>query len=80
MAKTTFGFSYGASHLSLTDYDKTNLPSLLKSNSSEVAQIRYALTKWVTPIAEYTHTRSTTHNSSSANTEDSVALGAIVFF
>jgi predicted porin len=82
LGRTTFGFSYGASHLSLTDFDKTSptLSSLLKSNSSEVAQLRYALTKWVTPIAEYTHTRSTTHNSSSANTEDSVALGAIVFF
>jgi predicted porin len=80
--KTTFGFSYGASHLSLTSFDKTSttLSSLLKSNASEVAQIRYALTKWVTPIAEYTHTRSTAHNSSFIATEDSVALGAIVFF
>jgi predicted porin len=83
--KTTFGFSYGLSHVGLTPYDAVNLPSILKANSSEVVQMRYALTKWVTPLAEYTHTRTTAHNSSAAagtpiTTEDSVAIGAIVFF
>ena len=80
--KTTFGFSYGASHLELTNFDKASpvLSTLLKSNESEVVQIRYGLTKWVTPIAEYTHTRSTAHFNSVAATEDSVALGSIFFF
>jgi YD repeat-containing protein len=80
--KTTFGFSYGLSRLDLTPADsfRTIVPSLMKANSSEVVQMRYALTKWVTPIAEYTHTRSTAHNTPAIWTEDSVALGAIVFF
>jgi predicted porin len=79
--KTTFGFSYGLSHVGLTSYDAINLPSILKSNSSEVVQMRYALTKWVTPLAEYTHTRSTAHDAGVRNTtEDSIAAGAILFF
>jgi predicted porin len=76
--KTTLGFSWGLSHAGLTPTD--NFPNLVKTNSSEVGQIRYALTKWVTPIAEYTHTSSTAHDSSHVWTDDSVALGAIVFF
>jgi predicted porin len=85
--KTTFGYSYGESHVGLTPYDAINLPNMLKTNSSQVVQARYALTKWVTPIAEYTHTRSTAHNAfdvagvkSGILTEDSIAIGAIVFF
>ena len=80
--KWTLGGSWGISHLSLTRDDILTGKDLVKSNWSDVAQVRYALTKWVTPIAEYTHTVSTSHNSliTPKATEDSIALGAIVFF
>jgi predicted porin len=80
--KLTLGGSWGISHLSLTRNDTGASTALLKSNASEVAQVRYAMTKWVTPIAEYTHTTATSHNDLLAPkaTEDSLAFGAIVFF
>jgi predicted porin len=81
--KFTLGGSWGISHLNLTPNDKlTGATALLKSNASEVAQVRYAMTKWVTPIAEYTHTSCTSHNNFLVPkaTEDSIAIGAIVFF
>jgi predicted porin len=80
--KLTLGGSWGISHLSLTDNDKFAGRDLVKSNASEVAQVRYALTKWVTPIAEFTHTTSSSHNNliHPKASEDSIALGTIVFF
>jgi predicted porin len=84
--KWTFGGSWGISHLSLTPNDiLAGNSNYLRSNWSDVAQIRYAMTKWVTPIAEYTHTVSTAHDTghlfgTPRATEDSIALGAIVFF
>ncbi len=84
--KLTLGGSWGISHLSLTPHDElVGATNLLRSNWSDVAQVRYALTKWATPIAEYTHTVSTAHDTGHLGgtpkaTEDSIALGTIFFF
>lgn len=78
--KLTLGGSWGISHLSPTPNDAGGA-GLLRSNYSEVGQIRYALTQWATPIAEYTHGVSTGHlNTPAKGTEDSIALGTIFFF
>ena len=75
--KVTFGASYGASRLDLTPGEVN--PTLLRSNSSWVGQLRYGLTSWVTLVGEYTHTLSRAHGGNRA-TSDTVAAGAILFF
>jgi predicted porin len=75
--KVTLGASYGASRLDLTPGEVN--PTLLKSNSSWVGQLRYGLTPWVTLVGEYTHTLSRAHGGNRA-TSDTVAAGAILFF
>ncbi len=78
--KVTAGLSWGQSNLYLASSGETaNSQSITKLNSSYVGQLRYALTKWVNLVGEYTHT----HSESQARIEtssDSVALGTIVFF
>jgi predicted porin len=75
--KLTLGASYGASQLDLTPGEVN--PTLLKSNSSWVGQLRYGLTPWVTLVGEYTHTLSRAHGGNRA-LSDTVAAGAILFF
>jgi predicted porin len=75
--KLTLGASYGASRLDLTPGEVN--PTLLRSNSSWVGQLRYGLTSWVTLVGEYTHTLSHAHGGNRA-TSDTVALGSILFF
>jgi predicted porin len=77
IGKLTLGASYGESRLDLTDREVN--PTLLKSNSSWVGQLRYGLTSWVTLVGEYTNTRSRAHGGNRA-TSDTVALGTILFF
>jgi hypothetical protein len=76
--KLTFGASYGLSHLDLASGDLPD-SGLVKSNSSYVGQVRYALTKWCNLVQEYTHTISQAHNGVRA-TDDSIAGGTILFF
>jgi predicted porin len=75
--KVTLGASYGESRLGLTPGEVN--PTLLKSNSSYVGQLRYGLTSWVTLIGEYTHSMSRAHGGNRANS-DTLAAGAILFF
>lgn len=89
IGKFTLGGSYGASYVSLTNAEKADRalarpigtydPTLVRSNTSWIAQGRYGLTEWVTLVGEYVHTRSTAQgpNDASSNT---VATGAILFF
>jgi hypothetical protein len=76
--KAFFGYSYGQSLLTAASaIDATFAP--LRMNSSHIAQFRYAVTKWDNLVAEYTHTRSEAQGGATG-TDDSVALGTIVFF
>jgi predicted porin len=75
--KLTLGASYGKSHLSLAPGEIAS--TLLDTNSSTVGQIRYALTRWLSLVGEYTHTWSTAHNGNEASS-DALAVGGIVFF
>jgi predicted porin len=88
--KATIGASYGQSVLSKGDQFDFALP--VRVNSSYVGQFRYAVTKWDNLVAEYTHTRSEAQgqnfnlatgvadSTGPISTDDSVALGTIVFF
>lgn len=75
--KLTLGASYGESNLDLTRGEVN--PTLLKTNSSYVGQLRYGLTPWVTLIGEYTNSRARAHGGNKA-TSDALAAGAILFF
>ena len=75
--KLTLGASYGKSHLSLAPGEIAS--TLLDTNSSTVGQVRYALTRWMSLVGEYTHTWSTAHNGNEASS-DALAVGGIVFF
>lgn len=78
--KWGLGASYGASLLSYTGAaDAAANPTLVRRNASEVGQVRYGLTSWVTLIGEYVHTQSKAHNGNAASS-DAVALGGILFF
>lgn len=77
LGKFTLGGSYGVSYLDLASGEVN--PLLVKSNASEVGQIRYQLTSWDTMVAEYIHTDSQAHGGNSAY-DDAFALGTIVFF
>jgi len=88
--KAFFGYSYGQSLLSKGDTFDFGLP--VRCNSSHIAQFRYAVTKWDNLVAEWTHTRSEAQgqnfypvsgaavSTGPTFTDDSVALGTIVFF
>ena len=51
----------------------------LKRNSSAVAGIYYSLTKSVTLVGEYIHTKAQAWNGDAAK-ENDVAIGGILFF
>lgn len=78
--KFTVAGSYGASLLSYaSNLDRIANPTLLDKNESEVGQVRYGLTSWVTLISEFTHTTATAHNGNKAKS-DALAVGGILFF
>ncbi|WP_408590766.1 porin [Novosphingobium sp.] len=80
VGKWGFGGSYGASLLShANSADALATPTLVRRNASEVGQVRYGLTSWVTMIGEYVHTKSTAWNGNAASS-DTIALGGILFF
>ncbi|HUX74711.1 MAG TPA: porin [Steroidobacteraceae bacterium] len=74
------GLSYGMSELKQAS-DERALPAtdLLKRNSSVVGGLYYSLTKSLTLVGEYIHTKADAWNGNSA-TERDVAVGAILFF
>jgi predicted porin len=75
------GLSYGLSELK-TAADETALQyrsDLVKRNSSEVLGLYYSLTKSVTLVGEYSHTRAEAWNGNSAS-ENDVIIGGILFF
>jgi predicted porin len=75
------GLSYGISELKLADderaFESTSL--LVKRNSSAVGGVYYSLTKSLTLVGEYIHTKAEAWGGNSAK-ENDVALGAILFF
>ena len=82
--KFTVGASYGQSHLSLANGElaspfSADSLAITRNNGSWIGQGRYALTKWVNLVGEYTHTRSESQ-AGLISTSDSVALGTIAFF
>jgi predicted porin len=78
--KLKVGLSYGISELKLADGDAPAASNpLLKSNASGVFGLYYSLTKSITLVGEYVHTRSEAWDGAAA-TENDVALGGILFF
>jgi predicted porin len=82
--KFTLGASYGQSHLSLASGELTSpfaadSLAITRNNGSWVGQGRYAMTKWVNLVGEYTHTRSESQ-AGGISTSDSIAIGTIAFF
>ena len=79
--KLKLGLSYGISQLKLADTGELPEASstVLKSNSSGVFGVYYSLTKSITLVGEYIHTRSEAWNKTAVK-ENDVALGGILFF
>lgn len=55
------------------------LADVVRRNESETVGVYYALTPWLTPLAEYTHAESKSHGTNDLSA-DSVSLGAILFY
>jgi hypothetical protein len=79
--KLKVGLSYGISELKLADDEKVfeGRSDLVKSNSSGVVGLYFSLTKSVTLVGEYIHTKSEAWNGNSAS-DNNVAIGGILFF
>lgn len=77
--KVKFGVSYGQSRLDLASDEVAMDNTLVKRNSSAVGGIYYSLTSNVTLVGEYINTKSKAWNGNEA-TEDTFALGGIIFF
>lgn len=79
--KLKLGVSYGISELKLADDEQAGQATslLLKSNESGVVGAYYSLTKSITLVGEYIHTRSEAWSGVSA-TENDIAVGGILFF
>jgi predicted porin len=79
--KLKLGASYGLSELKLANDERPFQASsdLLKRNSSVVGGVYYSLTKSVTLVGEYSHTKAQAWNGNSAK-EDDVIVGGIIFF
>jgi predicted porin len=75
------GLSYGISELKLADNGEApqDVNALVKRNASAVAGVYYSLTKSITLVGEYIHTKSDAWNGNSAK-ENDIALGGILFF
>jgi hypothetical protein len=79
--KLKLGLSYGMSELKLANDERPfeATSALLKRNSSGVVGIYFSLTKSVTLVGEYIHTKAQAWNGNSAS-ENDVAVGGILFF
>ena len=75
------GLSYGISELKLADDEQAGQATndLVKRNSSGVLGVYYSLTKSVTLVGEFVHTKAEAWNGNSAKENDYV-LGGILFF
>jgi hypothetical protein len=75
------GLSYGLSELKLANDERPfqATSDLVKRNSSEVFGVYYSLTKSVTLVGEYSHTRAEAWNGNSASENDAI-IGGILFF
>lgn len=81
ISKVKLGLSYGQSKLDCTGTDSAGATcgTLLDTNTSGIASIYYSLTKSITLVAEYIDTESKNH-AGLKNTQNTVALGGIMFF
>lgn len=80
ISKVKLGLSYGQSKLDCASGDSgATCGALLDSNTSLIGSVFYSLTKSVTLVAEYIDTESKNH-SGLKNTQNTVALGGIMFF
>jgi hypothetical protein len=77
--KLKLGLSYGLSELKTAGSEIQATSLLVKRNSSEVVGAYYSLTKSVTLVGEYSHTRAEAWNGNSAS-ENDVIIGGILFF
>jgi predicted porin len=79
--KLKLGVSYGLSELKLANDERPfqATSDLVKRNSSEVAGAYYSLTKSVTLVGEYAHTRAEAWNGNAAK-ENDIIVGGIIFF
>jgi predicted porin len=79
--KLKLGVSYGLSELKLANDERPFQASsdLVKRNSSEVFGAYYSLTKSVTLVGEYAHTRAEAWNGNAAK-ENDIIIGGILFF
>jgi predicted porin len=77
--KLKLGLSYGLSELKTAGSEIQATSILVKRNSSEVVGAYYSLTKSVTLVGEYSHTRAEAWNGNSAS-ENDVIIGGILFF
>jgi hypothetical protein len=55
------------------------LANIVRRNESETVGLYYALTPWLTPLAEYTHAESKSHGANDLSA-DSFSVGAILFY
>jgi hypothetical protein len=77
--KLKLGVSYGLSELKTANSEVEATSDLLKRNSSIVAGAYYSLTKSVTLVGEYAHTKAEAWNGNSAK-ENDIIIGGIIFF
>ena len=79
--KLKLGVSYGLSELKLANDERPfqAASDLVKRNSSEVAGVYYSLTKSVTLVGEYAHTKAEAWNGNAAK-ENDIIVGGILFF
>jgi predicted porin len=79
--KLKLGVSYGLSELKLSNDERPfqAASDLVKSNSSEVAGAYYSLTKSVTLVGEYAHTKTEAWNGNGGH-ENDIIIGGIIFF
>ncbi len=75
--KLKLGLSYGLSELKLANDERPfqATSDLVKRNSSEVFGVYYSLTKSVTLVGEYSHTRAEAWNGNSASENDAIIGG-----
>jgi predicted porin len=75
---TKIGASYGESNLDLGPTELAT-STLFEKNESVIVGIYHPLTSALNLVLEYTQTKSTAHNGNEAK-EDTIALGAILFY
>jgi predicted porin len=74
---TKLGISVGSSELDLASGEAVS--DLVEKNSSTIFGIYHPLNKYVNLVLEFTQTKAEAHNGNEAD-EDSVAIGAILFY